>query len=1023
MADFIRDLKSDNYNTKQSFKSSAEKAQDIVNKALINEIKAAKDAYTDIANAARKLKEEEGLILSQKKKLEDIEDKLYKLREKGSARTFDEQKMFEGLLESRDKERKLLVKRNEELAKTKNHLDEETKKADKINTLLKEKSELSKKVLENVLNEKEQARATMEVRLESFKKEQDEAKKRVSELKELRDLKIKEAKDEGKSQKEIAKIKKDFNDLISKESATVVENRKNELSARRSIATVENRNLTTLEKQKKLQDLQKQLEKDKLEIKKDLEKREAAGLINEQEKNKELEKRNKLLEEGYEADTEGLSDKPKLGNFLKESATKYTEEQGINSNLAGLLTSFKGDAGEMISSVLGKAAGPVGVIVSILGKLLSGVMKIGSDIAKGVEIAANIRTQYYSPINTRLQGITEYLDTEQEGDYFSTIVDRVNDILGDTSGLAKQTDIVKNIATLTSKGIAFNIEERAIIETLKDKLVTTFDATNENLLRLIRLQQTDMTASQAGTESKLTQFFNQRYQDSSYMTDQYTNVLGTISEAMNIMNVEEATAFNYNVQKWLGSLYSLGMSGQGVQTLAQGINAIATGDLKTFESNDSLRTLFAAASQGSYGDLLNYGLNASNVDELMQNILSYLSQIAGDTTLVTKQARASVFGGLSLSDIKSISNLNQENDIESIVTSNISSIEARNRIFNDIKTMSTNNRISLAEVYENILDNLKYSFGEEVMNSDYDIDSLGIGRRVLRKLDLEDYIGENTALNGYALWQVLGQMGSLGQQAQSLWALSYAAGMNENDVTENFKYKLSYGAGSGRGEQKTKSFNSYEEAQNYIDEHNIKDAHISQESYLTANPGSKSRLESALADIIGSSFGMSVGRNFNYDLNRIENLPVTFRGANGEIIPIGLTTGITSSGSLNYGNYSYSGGVSGVSSYASDISSTAATISSQSTSDKSYTEFTKSLEYTAMDIYTELFEFQRHPIRVKLSSLEDESLNQLFIKAIKDNINDIRNTVVDGSVRADIIDNDINSIVNNIYRIRTSSSW
>lgn len=66
-----------------------------------------------------------------------------------------------------------------------------------------------------------------------------------------------------------------------------------------------------------------------------------------------------------------------------------------------------------------------------------------------------------------------------------------------------------NVQSLAQQGIVYNIEQRAFLETISDKIAATFDTTNATLLRLVKLQQSDSTASRLGMEAYLTRYFNE----------------------------------------------------------------------------------------------------------------------------------------------------------------------------------------------------------------------------------------------------------------------------------------------------------------------------------------------------------------------------------------------------------------------------------------------------------------------------------------------------------------------------------
>nr|DAE19046.1 MAG TPA: hypothetical protein [Siphoviridae sp. ctiOl67] len=55
------------------------------------------------------------------------------------------------------------------------------------------------------------------------------------------------------------------------------------------------------------------------------------------------------------------------------------------------------------------------------------------------------------------------------------------------SPFVSQRKLFQNVVDLADQGIIYNIEQRALISSLSDKLVTTFDAMDNTLTRLIRI--------------------------------------------------------------------------------------------------------------------------------------------------------------------------------------------------------------------------------------------------------------------------------------------------------------------------------------------------------------------------------------------------------------------------------------------------------------------------------------------------------------------------------------------------------
>ena len=124
-----------------------------------------------------------------------------------------------------------------------------------------------------------------------------------------------------------------------------------------------------------------------------------------------------------------------------------------------------------------------------------------------------------------------------------------------------------------------------------------------------------------------------------------------------------------DVQKWLGSLYSVGVSDSAVNTIAEGLNLLGTGNVTALNSNESMQTLMAmsASKAGvSYADILTGGLDAETTNKLLKSMVEYLQSIANNTdnNQVTKSAYANLFG-ISATDIRAISNLTQD-DVNNI---------------------------------------------------------------------------------------------------------------------------------------------------------------------------------------------------------------------------------------------------------------------------------------------------------------------------------------------------------------------
>ena len=117
------------------------------------------------------------------------------------------------------------------------------------------------------------------------------------------------------------------------------------------------------------------------------------------------------------------------------------------------------------------------------------------------------------------------------------------------SPLIKQESVVSNLEKLVGQGISFDVEQRAFLETIKDKIATTFEAADGTLLRLVRIQQQDTTAARLGMESALTPFLNNMYETTEYMQRVANSVRNSFQDADALMGSKSAAAFEYQVQK------------------------------------------------------------------------------------------------------------------------------------------------------------------------------------------------------------------------------------------------------------------------------------------------------------------------------------------------------------------------------------------------------------------------------------------------------------------------------------------
>lgn len=373
-----------------------------------------------------------------------------------------------------------------------------------------------------------------------------------------------------------------------------------------------------------------------------------------------------------------------------------------SSSVAGAAAVVK----EQTAAAIEQAIPGAGTMIKILSK---GFDKLGKILNDGVTQASNLAEQYLGSIDARMQGTKENITYEAVKDYVSQF---------SGSRTVNMKTLTENIGKLAENGIAFNLEERALLQTITDRVSATFDVLEGELPRLVRLQQTDMTQAAAGAEISLNEMLNSLFNDTSYMSDVYDSVSAQLIDATSQLDYNGASAFSQAVQKWMGSLYSLGLSSSAISTLVEGIVSLSTGNISALGDNGigNLLALSAKEAGLSYEDMLTNGLNASNVNDLMKSMVYYLKNIAGmANNNVAKTALSEYTGaGLSYSDLRAIQNISNT-DITAVY-SNIQDFGSAT------KTLQSNlakleSRTYVAQQMNNLLENFALAFGNDLTSN------------------------------------------------------------------------------------------------------------------------------------------------------------------------------------------------------------------------------------------------------------------------------------------------------------------
>lgn len=406
-------------------------------------------------------------------------------------------------------------------------------------------------------------------------------------------------------------------------------------------------------------------------------------------------KRASLKKQEKEAELE--LDKAILKDESASKSDKKAASKDINSQAISTIVDSLKDTGKNIE------------------KIYSGVQKLIGNL----DTVISKYSDYQNSMNTRLQG-SSWANSASTGgllgtstDTFSYLQNQLIEDIGLTP-YVKITDVIDSMQKLTDAGVSYNLEQRSFLSGVSKEIATTFDAANGTLLRIIRIQSSDSTAARLGMESYLTQFLNSMYEDTEYLSDAFDSVTSALLEAESTMTTENATGFEYVVQKWLGSMYSNGVSTSTVNSLSSALGYLGSGDISSLSSSSGMENLLvmAASKAGlSFSDLLTNGLDSSDTNRLMKSVVEYLQDITDDSSnLVVLSQYASIFG-MTMSDLESL---------KKMTSSEIDSLYADNQTYSDdIDTLKTElstigSRMGMATKVANMLSNLTYDLGSNI---------------------------------------------------------------------------------------------------------------------------------------------------------------------------------------------------------------------------------------------------------------------------------------------------------------------
>lgn len=495
-------------------------------------------------------------------------------------------------------------------------------------------------------------------------------------------------------------------------------------SAATEVAEAQLRKLRAIEDAKALHEIEKQMDAER-----------AKAIYQAQLKNNgelhaaDLEAINKMIAEKYDSEEKLQAHIEKLQKKQLEEKRREEERSGRAISQYGNITALdpnsfdkysaherlmdlRSNRDELVEQYKSNGADEDAAKMSANFKVLADTLSsLAQELESKIESIAGMK----GAIDTRLQGSNNKQD--YTGSYWNRITKDIISV-GAISPYFKQEAFANKIKELVDSGIAFDLEQRAFLATISDKIATTFNVADSTLLRLIRIQQQDSTAGRLGMESALNTFLNSMYENTEYLKNVAAGVRNSLEEMQALMEGAAATEVEYQVQKWMGSLYSVGMSQNAVNSITTALGQIAAGQIEGLTGGGAGNLLVMAANNAGVpiADILAKGLTANETNELLQATVNYLAELAESSkdNQVVQQQLANVFG-VKASDLRAATNLATNDTIGTISNEALTYDNMLSQLYKMANTMIS--RTSIGEMMSNVWDNVQYSLAGSMASS------------------------------------------------------------------------------------------------------------------------------------------------------------------------------------------------------------------------------------------------------------------------------------------------------------------
>lgn len=416
--------------------------------------------------------------------------------------------------------------------------------------------------------------------------------------------------------------------------------------------------------------------------------------------------------------------KPETRSSVRQPSQNLVDEKTLHKQLLEEIQPFKEQMEKKSQKSINKMTFDEmkKVYAEILKEQKTGLAKVFSDF--GTTLRANLMSGISSTFNA---GINQYIGAFQQ--YMSNITTRlvgtqknyqsVFDSLQRGIGVSSTTNMItvlSNLNRLVSQGITYNIEQRAFLESVSDRIAATFDTMDATLTQLIRLNRGDSTIAYLGMESGLTEFFNSQFADSSYLTALRDSVSSAIYNATSQLGITKGAEFEFQVQKWLGSFYSSGMRPDTIGKLATAIGYLGSGNVSALTSDTSMNNLIAMASNYSglnYSDLLTQGLTSDTVNQLLYGVYRQGIEMSQSGNLVAQQQYAELFG-MNVADLRALAQLTTS-DIISLTNTAMTYQNMLTKTAYELERVTE--RTPIQARLENLISNVIGQVGDNIANN------------------------------------------------------------------------------------------------------------------------------------------------------------------------------------------------------------------------------------------------------------------------------------------------------------------